>query len=169
MTKSYNVAIVGATGIVGAAALSILEERRFPINKLYLLASQRSVGETRNFKGKAHPIVDIASFDFSQTQICFFCVGNDIAAQYAPKATALENIVIDKSSHYRYNVDVPLVVPEVNRQALGDFSKNNIIASPNCNTIPIVVALKPIYDAMLELPVSMLLLISQFQVVVKME
>ncbi len=147
MKNSYNIAIVGATGIVGATTLSILEERQFPIHKLYLLASQRSTGETRTFKGKVHPIVDIASFDFSQTQICFFCVGNEIAAQYVPKAAALGNVVIDKSSYYRYDADVPLVIPEVNERTLTDFSKKNIVASPNCSTIPIVVALKPIYDA----------------------
>lgn len=145
--KTFNVAIIGATGIVGATALSLLEERQFPIKKLFLLASQRSAGETRSFKGQPLYIEDLSTFDFSQTQICFFCAGNDISSVYAPKAAAAGNIVIDKSSHFRYEKDIPLIVPEVNPEALKDFRKKNIIASPNCNTIPIVVALKPIYEA----------------------
>src|SRR5579872_6843236 len=118
MTASYNIAIVGATGIVGSTTLSILEERQFPVKNLYLLASQRSVGDTRQFRGKKYQVEDIANFDFSQAQICFFCVGNDIAAEYAPKAAAQGCIVIDKSSYYRYHDDVPLIVPEVNEYAL---------------------------------------------------
>lgn len=147
MTKKINVAIVGATGIVGATTLSILEERQFPIDKLYLLSSKRSAGEMREFKGKPLKILDLEQFDFSQTQLSFFSVSNSIAAEYAPKAAEKGNIVIDKSSHFRYQPDIPLVVPEVNLQALKGFRPKNIIASPNCNTIPIVVALKPIYDA----------------------
>ena len=147
MSGSFNIAIAGATGIVGATLLSILEERKFPVKNLYLLASHRSTSETREFKGKNYLVEDIATFDFSQTQICFFCTGNDISAEYAPKAAALGNVVIDKSSHFRYDSDVPLIVPEVNEKALAGFRKKNIIANPNCNTIPVVVALKPIYDA----------------------
>ncbi len=147
MKDSYNIAIVGATGIVGTTALTILEERNFPIKDLYLLASARSVGETRNFKGQAHNIENLADFDFTKTDICFFCAGNDISAEYAPKATALGNIVLDKSSHFRYQNDIPLVVPEVNEQEIAAFKNHRIIANPNCNTIPIAVALKPIYDA----------------------
>jgi aspartate-semialdehyde dehydrogenase len=142
-----NVAIVGATGMVGAATLAILEERKFPIANLFLLASQRSVGDIRDFNGKPYFIENIANFDFSQTQICFFCAGNDVSAEYAPKAAALGNIVIDKSSCFRYDPDVPLVVPEVNPDALKQYKIKNIIASPNCNTIPLVMAIKPIYDA----------------------
>lgn len=147
MKKTYNIAIVGVTGIVGSTTLAILEERHFPVNNLYLLASQRSAGETRTFAGKSYVVEDLAKFDFSQAEICFFCAGNDIAAQYAPKAAAAGNIVIDKSSHYRYDPEVPLIVPEVNPEALIGYKKKNIIANPNCNTIPLVVALKPIYDA----------------------
>ncbi|MEO8401338.1 MAG: aspartate-semialdehyde dehydrogenase [Gammaproteobacteria bacterium] len=147
MATSYNIAIIGATGIVGSTTLSILEERKFPVNKIFLLASKRSAGDTVDFKGKPYFVEDLAEFDFSQTQICFFCAGNDVSEEYAPKAAALGNVVIDKSSHFRYDDDVPLVVPEVNEAALKKFSKKNIIASPNCNTIPVVVALKPIYDA----------------------
>jgi len=147
MKDSYNVAIVGATGIVGTTALAILEERNFPIKNLFLLASARSVGETRNFKGKSYSIENLAEFDFSKTDICFFCAGNDISAEYAPKAAALGNVVLDKSSHFRYQDDIPLIVPEVNEKDIAAFKNHRIIANPNCNTVPIAVALKPIYDA----------------------
>jgi len=143
---SINVAIVGATGIVGKTVLEILEERNFPVKNLYLLASARSVGDIREFKGKNYTVENLAKFDFSKTQLCFFCASNEIAAEYAPKAAALGNVVIDKSSHFRYDKDIPLVVPEVNGSiVLG--KKQGIIANPNCSTIPVVVALKPIYDA----------------------
>lgn len=147
MSTGYNIAVVGATGVVGTTLLSILEEREFPVNQIHLLASKRSAGDTLSFRDKPYIIEDLADFDFSQTQIAFFCAGNDISAEYAPKAAAKGNVVIDKSSHFRYDADVPLVVPEVNPEALVGYSKKNIIASPNCNTIPLVVALKPIYDA----------------------
>jgi aspartate-semialdehyde dehydrogenase len=143
----YNIAIVGATGAVGTTLLSILEERKFPIDKLYVLASEKSAGDTLTFNGKPYIIEDVAEFDFAQSQIAFFCVSNAIAAEYAPKAAAAGNIVIDKSSQFRYDPEVPLVVPEVNEYALDQYRNKNIIANPNCNTIPIVVALKPIYDA----------------------
>ena len=142
-----NVAIVGATGVVGSTLLSILEERDFPVKQLYLLASARSVGETCDFKGQAYWIENVAHFDFNQTQLCFFCASNEIAADYALKAAALGNIIIDKSSHFRYHSDVPLIVPEVNPDALASYHLKNIIASPNCSTIPIAMVLKPIYDA----------------------
>lgn len=147
MAATYNVAIIGATGIVGTTVLSILEERKFPVGKLYLLASKRSVGDALEFKNKSHYVEDLADFDFNQTQICFFCTSNEISAEYAPKAAACGNVVIDKSSNFRYDADIPLIVPEVNEAALANFKKKNIIANPNCNTIPVVVALKPIYDA----------------------
>lgn len=147
MKKSFNVAVVGATGVVGSTLLSILTERHFPVKKIFLLASQRSVGERRDYQGQSLPMENIATFDFSQTQICFFCAGNDISAEYVAKATALGNVVIDKSSYFRYHTEVPLVIPEVNEAALAGFRRMNIIASPNCSTIPIVMALKPIYDA----------------------
>jgi aspartate-semialdehyde dehydrogenase len=147
MASSYNVAVIGATGMVGSTLLAILEERQFPINKLFLLASHRSVGETCEFNGEPYLVENLANFDFSQTQFCFFCAGNDISAEYAPKAAAAGNVVVDKSSHFRYDPEVPLVVPEVNADALSGYRKKNIIASPNCNTIPIVMAIKPIYDA----------------------
>lgn len=143
---TYNIAIVGATGVVGKTTLSILEERQFPIGQLYLLGSKRSTGDTLEYKGKHQLIHDLAEFDFSKADISFFCAGNDISAEYAPKAAKAGSIVIDKSSHFRCDPDVPLVVPEVNASSLDHFRKKNIISSPNCNTIPVVVALKPIHD-----------------------
>jgi aspartate-semialdehyde dehydrogenase len=147
MSVSYNVSVVGASGVVGTTLLSILAERGFPIKNLYLLASHRSAGENINFNGKAHTIIDITQFDFAQSDISFFCSSNDIAAEYAPKAVAAGNIVLDKSSHFRNDKTVPLIVPEVNQDHIANYSNQKLIASPNCNTIPIVVALKPIYDA----------------------
>ncbi len=147
MNAFYDVAVVGATGAVGAMVLSILEERQFPTGQLYLLASKRSAGEILDFKGNSYLVEDLADFDFKKTQICFFCTTNDISASYAPKAAAHGNIVIDKSSYFRYEKNVALIVPEVNLDALKPFNKKNIIANPNCNTIPLVVVLKPIYDA----------------------
>jgi aspartate-semialdehyde dehydrogenase len=147
MKASYNVAVVGATGVVGTTLISILAERGFPVKKLYLLASHRSAGETVAYKGNNHEIIDLATFDFSQSDIAFFCASNDIAAEYAPKAVAAGNIVLDKSSHFRYDKNVPLIVPEVNQSHIANYANQKLIASPNCNTIPLVVALKPIYDA----------------------
>jgi len=146
MTKKHNIAIIGATGIVGTTLLSILEERHFPIDHIYLLASARSKGQIREFNGKSITITDVADFDFSLTNFCFFCAANETSAEYAPKAAKLGNIVIDKSSYFRYYKEVPLIVPEVNKEALKSIKNGGIIASPNCNTIPIVMALKPIYD-----------------------
>ncbi len=145
--NEYSIVIAGATGLVGTTLLSLLEERNFPIKNLYLTASNQSAGKEITFQGKTHRITDLAEFDFSQSNIAFFCVGNDLASQYIPKAAASGNVVIDKSFFYRNNNDVPLIVPEVNSDAVAGFRKMNIIASPNCNTIPIAVALKPIYDA----------------------
>ncbi len=144
--KTFNIAIAGATGAVGAMVLSILEERKFPINQLYLLASKKSAGEIIDFGGKSLLVEDLAVFDFSQTEICFFCTSNEISAEYAPKAAAKKNIVIDKSSFFRYDIDVPLIVPEVNIETLDLIEKRRIIANPNCSTIPLAVALKPIQD-----------------------
>lgn len=147
MKKPFSIAIIGATGIVGSTVLSILEERKFPLKDIYFVASHRSAGDTLPFNNKSYYVEDIAEFDFTKTQLCFFCVSNDAAAEYIPIATKAGNIVIDKSSHYRYDDAVPLVVPEVNAHTIQNKLKKNIIANPNCNTIPIVVALKPIYDA----------------------
>lgn len=145
--KPCSVAIVGVTGLVGSATLALLEERNFPIKNLHLLASDRSAGETRQFKGNSYLVQSLATFDFTQTDICFFCASSELAEIYALKAAECGNIVLDKSSYFRYHDDVPLVIPEVNPGALSYYKKTNIIANPNCNTIPIAVALKSIYDA----------------------
>lgn len=144
---TYSIAIVGATGLVGTTLLSLLEERAFPIDKLYLIASQQSVGKDIRFRGETYPIYDLTTFDFNQSRLAFFCVSNQLTAEFAPKAVTAGNVVIDKSFFYRNHEDVPLIIPEVNIHALENFHKLNIIASPNCNTIPIAVGLKPIYDA----------------------
>ncbi len=146
-SKQFHVAVFGATGAVGEALLDILLTHHFPIEKLYLLASARSAGDVVDVGRHAYEVLDAALFDFSQVDIALFAVGNAVAAEYAPKAAAAGCIVIDNSSHFRYDPDVPLVVPEVNAHALADFRARNIIANPNCSTIQLVVALKPIYDA----------------------
>jgi aspartate-semialdehyde dehydrogenase len=147
MTQSYSIAIVGATGLVGTTLLSILQERKLPYKQLFLVASQQSAGKTLSSGDHDYVIHDLATFDFTQTQLAYFCIGTELAAQYIPIATKAGNIVIDKSYQYRNHPDVPLIVPEVNLNQLADCRKLNIIANPNCNTIPIAVGLKPIYDA----------------------
>ena len=145
--RTVNVAIVGATGLVGSTLLQLFEENKLPIQHLYVLASQQSAGKTLTYKHQTLEIEDLAAFDFSQTQIAFFCVSNELAAQYAPIAAAAGNIVIDKSSHFRNQADIPLIVPEVNAGALSTLKPHNIIANPNCTTIPAAVVMKPIFDA----------------------
>ncbi|OGT38820.1 MAG: aspartate-semialdehyde dehydrogenase [Gammaproteobacteria bacterium RIFCSPHIGHO2_12_FULL_38_14] len=147
MTVRYSVAVVGATGLVGSTLLSIFQERKFPIKELFLIASEQSLGKKINIGNTEHPIYPLSSFDFRQTNLAFFCVSNELAANYIPKATDAGNIVIDKSSFFRHYPDVPLLVPEVNINDLIHYRNKNIIANPNCNTIPLAVALKPIYDA----------------------
>ena len=147
MAKKFNVAIVGATGAVGEAMLSILEQRGFPIGEIYPLASSRSAGKRIRFNGESVKIGDLAEFDFSQAQIGLFSAGASISAEYAPKAVAAGCVVIDNTSQFRYDADIPLVVPEVNPESIAEFSNQGIIANPNCSTIQMVVALKPIYDA----------------------
>lgn len=145
--KKYNIAIVGATGAVGETILKVLEERNFPVNELYLLASARSVGKRVEFKGQWHTVQDLEKFDFSQAQIGLFSPGASISAIYAPKAAAAGCIVVDNTSEFRYVDDIPLVVPEVNPDAVAGYKTHGIIANPNCSTIQMLVALKPIYDA----------------------
>jgi aspartate-semialdehyde dehydrogenase len=145
--SAYSVAIIGATGLVGSTLLSLLAERNFPIKKLFLVASEHSAGSTISFRDETHFVHDLAHFDFHQSNLAFFCVNQHLTESYAKKAVAAGNIVIDKSFFFRNHEDVPLVVPEVNIQALTNYRKMNIIANPNCNTIPIAVGLKPIYDA----------------------
>jgi len=145
--NSKNVVIVGATGLVGSTLISLLEEKSFPIKNIFFLASRQSVGNVIRFRNEIYPIQDLAEFDFTQSELAFFCVGNDLASQYIPIATKAQNIVIDKSSFYRIHDRVPLIVPEVNLDQLADYRHMNIIANPNCNVIPLAVGLKPIYDA----------------------
>jgi aspartate-semialdehyde dehydrogenase len=147
MSSEYDVAVVGATGAVGEAMISILEERNFPVRKLYPLASSRSAGKSIQFRGKSIRVTDLTEFDFSQVQIGLFSAGGSISAQFAPIAAAAGCVVIDNTSHFRQDEDIPLIVPEVNIEALARYRVRNIIANPNCSTIQMLVALKPIYDA----------------------
>lgn len=146
-SKLFNVAIVGATGAVGETLLQVLEERNFPVDKLYLLASERSAGETRKFRGNSVLVENLAEFDFAQVQIGLFSAGGSVSAEFAPLAAAAGCVVIDNTAHFRYDDDKPLIIPEVNSDAIKLYSATNIIANPNCSTIQMLVALKPIYDA----------------------
>jgi aspartate-semialdehyde dehydrogenase len=127
--------------------ISILEERNFPVRNLYPLASSRSAGKTIMFNGSTVKVTDLAEFDFSQAQIGLFSAGGSISAEFAPKAAAAGCVVVDNTSHFRRDEDIPLIVPEVNIEALAGYTRRNIIANPNCSTIQMLVALKPIYDA----------------------
>jgi len=147
MSKEFDVAVVGATGAVGETMVSILEQRNFPVRNLYPLASSRSAGSKIQFKGKNITVQDLATFDFSQAQIGLFSAGGSVSADYAPKAADAGCVVVDNTSHFRYDDDIPLVVPEVNPHAIADYKNRGIIANPNCSTIQMLVALKPIYDA----------------------
>lgn len=147
MTKTVDVAVVGATGAVGETMLSILAERKFPVGKVYALASARSKGKRVEFGDKMLVVEDLAEFDFSKVQIGLFSAGASISEEFAPKAAAAGCVVIDNTSQYRYDDDKPLVVPEVNPHAIADYKATNIIANPNCSTIQMLVALKPIHDA----------------------
>jgi aspartate-semialdehyde dehydrogenase len=147
MTRKFDVAVVGATGAVGEAMMEILEEREFPVNKLYPLASARSAGKTVRFQGKTLDVTDLAEFDFSKVQIGLFSAGASVSEEYAPKAAEAGCVVVDNTSQFRYDTDIPLVVPEVNPEAIAEYKRRGIIANPNCSTIQMLVALKPIYDA----------------------
>jgi len=147
MNQKYDVCVLGATGAVGEAMISILEERAFPVGEIFPLASSRSAGTTVEFKGRDVEVEDVARFDFSKAQIGLFSAGSSVSAEYAPKASAAGCVVIDNTAQFRYEKDIPLVVPEVNPQAISQYKNRGIIANPNCSTIQMVVALKPIYDA----------------------
>lgn len=147
MSNKYNVAIVGATGAVGHTLVRILEQRNFPVDNLYLLASERSAGETMSFNKKQYTVENLEDFDFTKAQIGLFSAGASVSAKYAPIAGKAGCIVVDNTSQFRYEEDIPLVVPEVNPQAIAEYKNQNIIANPNCSTIQMLVALKPIYDA----------------------
>ncbi len=145
--EKYNVAVVGATGAVGNVMLEVLEERKFPVDKLRLLASERSLGSTLKFKGKDVPTEVLDANSFKGIDIALFSAGGTISEKFAPIAAEAGAVVIDNTSAFRMHPEVPLVVPEVNPEAIKDHVKRRIIANPNCSTIQMVVALKPIHDA----------------------
>ncbi|MDE2235540.1 MAG: aspartate-semialdehyde dehydrogenase [Gammaproteobacteria bacterium] len=144
---TFDIAVVGATGTVGSCMLEILEERKFPVGKLYALASGRSTEKHAIFNTSHVQVQDLANFDFAKVKIALFSAGAAVSAQYAPQAVASGCVVIDNTSQFRYQADVPLVVPEVNPQDLAQYKQRGIVANPNCSTIQMVVALKPLYDA----------------------
>ncbi|MEY4683630.1 MAG: aspartate-semialdehyde dehydrogenase [Pseudomonadota bacterium] len=145
--RTFNVAVLGATGAVGETMLEILEQRNFPVGQVFPLASSRSAGQKVNFRGEELTVLDVESFDFSQTEIGLFSAGASVSEVYGPKAAAEGCVVIDNTSRFRYEDDIPLVVPEVNPEAIAQYRHRGIIANPNCSTIQMLVALKPIHDA----------------------
>ena len=145
--KTFDVAVVGATGAVGETMLSILAERKFPVRNVYALASERSVGKRVAFGKRELVVEDLAEFDFARVQVGLFSPGASVSAIYAPKAAAAGCVVVDNTSQFRYEDDIPLVVPEVNPEAIAGYRTRGIIANPNCSTIQMLVALKPIRDA----------------------
>jgi len=147
MSKKYDVAVVGATGAVGEVMLSILAERDFPIGNIYALASERSVGKQIPFGDKYLEAQDLAKFDFGKVQIGLFSPGAAVSDVYAPIAAEQGCVVIDNTSRFRYQDDIPLVVPEVNPEAIALYRNRGIIANPNCSTIQMLVAIKPLHDA----------------------
>jgi aspartate-semialdehyde dehydrogenase len=142
----YRVVVAGATGNVGREMLNILAEREFPVDELAALASRKSLGTECSFGDKTVTTKDLDTFDFTGWDIALFAIGSEATAKYAPKAAKAGCVVIDNSSLYRYDPDVPLVVPEVNADAVDGYAKKNIIANPNCSTAQMVVALKPLHD-----------------------
>ena len=145
--RTFDIAVVGVTGAVGETMLSILAERDFPVGKIYALASERSVGMRVEFGDKTVVVENLADFDFSKVQIGLFSPGGAISKIYAPIAAKAGCVVIDNTSEFRYEEDIPLVVPEVNSHAVANYTNKGIIANPNCSTIQMLVALKPIHDA----------------------
>jgi aspartate-semialdehyde dehydrogenase len=147
MTRQWKVAVLGATGLVGDTMIKVLEERKFPVAELFPLASNRSLGKSIEFNGKKVPVIDVETFEFANADIGLFSAGGEISRIYAPKAAAAGCVVIDNTSEFRYDDDIPLVVPEVNPEAIAQFKQRRIIANPNCSTIQMLVALKPLHDA----------------------
>lgn len=144
--SKYTVAVVGATGLVGQTMIEILQERNFPIKKLVPMASHRSVGETVIFNNRNIEVLDLATQDFAGVDFALFSAGGSVSEKYVPVAVNAGAIVIDNTSHFRRDPEIPLVIPEVNSYAIADFRNKGIIANPNCSTIQMLVALKPIYD-----------------------
>ncbi|WP_431637973.1 aspartate-semialdehyde dehydrogenase [Dyella sp. KULCS107] len=145
--SSYKVAMVGATGAVGETLLSILAERDFPVSELVPLASERSAGGQVEFAGKKVTVQNLADYDFTGVDIAFFSAGGSVSREHAPRAAAAGAVVIDNTSEYRYQDDIPLVVSEVNPHAIADYTVRGIIANPNCSTMQMLVALAPIHRA----------------------
>ena len=143
--KKFNVAVIGATGAVGESIFEILEQRDFPIENLYPLASSRSIDKTIMYKQHNFQVEDIANFDFALADIALFSAGSEVSAKYAPIASSKGCVVIDNTSCFRYEDDIPLVVPEVNPEDIEGYSSRNIIANPNCSTIQMLVALAPLH------------------------
>ncbi|ANO33248.1 aspartate-semialdehyde dehydrogenase [Vibrio breoganii] len=146
MSQKFNVAILGATGAVGETLLEVLKERDFPVGDLHLLASERSKGKSYRFNGKSIEVQNVEEFDWSQVHIALFSAGGELSERWAPVAADEGVVVIDNTSQFRYDYDIPLVIPEVNPEAIAEFRNRNIIANPNCSTIQMLVALKPIHD-----------------------
>src|SRR5208282_1545080 len=138
---------VGATGNVGREMLNILDEREFPVNEVFAIASRRSTGVEVSFGGKTLKCQDLATFDFSKCDFALMSAGGEVSTQWSPKIGKTGCVVIDNSSAWRMDMDVPLIVPEVNADAVVGFTKKNIVANPNCSTAQLVVALKPLHDA----------------------
>jgi len=147
--RKYNVAVLGATGLVGGTMIELLEKMRFPVAKLYPLASKKSADEKKSvmFYKKEYRVLDAAEFDWLDADLCFSSAGAKVSAEYAPKAFEAGCVMIDNTSQFRYDEDVPLVVPEINGERVDDFYKRGVIANPNCSTIQMLMALKPIHDA----------------------
>jgi aspartate-semialdehyde dehydrogenase len=145
-TRKFNVAVAGATGAVGGAMLEVLARREFPLGELRLLASERSVGKTLEFQGEKIPVQQLTEDAFANIDLALFSAGATRSLAFAPAAAAAGAVVVDNSSAFRMDDDIPLVVPEVNPQAIGQYTKRGIIANPNCSTIQMLLALKPIHD-----------------------
>ena len=143
----FKIAVAGATGNVGREMLNILAERAFPVSEVVALASSRSVGTEVSFGDKTLKVKNLETYDFSDTDLCLMSAGGSVSKKWSPKIGAQGCIVIDNSSAWRYDADVPLIVPEVNPDAISGYTKRNIIANPNCSTAQLVVALKPLHDA----------------------
>ena len=147
MDRQFRVAVIGATGLVGETLITVLEERNFPVSQLYALGSDRSLGRSVSFRGRRYPVQELADFDFAHCDFALFCAGAQVSREYVPRAVAAGCLVIDNTSEFRYQEDVPLVVPEVNLHALAGLGTRGIVANPNCCTIQMVLVLKPLYDA----------------------
>ena len=147
MDRQFRVAVIGATGLVGETLITVLEERNFPVSALHALASDRSLGRSVSFRGRRYPVQELADFEFAHCDFALFCAGAQVSREYVPRAVAAGCLVIDNTSEFRYQEDVPLVVPEVNLHALEGLGTRGIVANPNCCTIQMVLVLKPLYDA----------------------